>query len=176
MARRGNFAGRLYRGEVSIDFVGRQKIWYSISGAILGISVLALVIFGLNFSIDFKGGSEFTFTAPRATVSQIEQTFAAHGVADANAQEVKPIGKPTFWQVQTPVLKTGQQDTLQRVIANTYNVQKGESGVAISSVSASWGSQISDAAIKAMIVFFIVIVIYLSVAFEWRMAAAAFVA
>ena len=35
MAQRGNFAGRLYRGEVSIDFVGRQRLWYMISGAIL---------------------------------------------------------------------------------------------------------------------------------------------
>ncbi len=55
----GNLTGRLYRGEVSFDFVNRQKLWYIISGAILGISVLALLIFGLNFSIDFKGGSLF---------------------------------------------------------------------------------------------------------------------
>ena len=79
MARRNNFAGRLYRGEVSFDFVGRQKLWYTISGAILGISVLALVIFGLNFSIDFKGGSQFTFPAPHVSATQIESTFRTAG-------------------------------------------------------------------------------------------------
>jgi preprotein translocase subunit SecF len=71
MARHNSFAGRLYRGEVSFDFVGRQKLWYTISGAILAVSVLALLIFGLNFSIDFKGGSQFTFPAPKATATQI---------------------------------------------------------------------------------------------------------
>ena len=69
-----NLPGRLYRGEISFDFVGRQKLWYTISGAILVVSVLALVIFGLNFSIDFKGGSQFQFAAPIATAPQIEQT------------------------------------------------------------------------------------------------------
>ncbi len=177
MARRNNFAGRLYRGEVSFDFVGRQKLWYTISGAILGISVLALVIFGLNFSIDFKGGSEFQFPAPHATATQIEQTFKADGGgADANAQEVRPFGKASFWQVQTGQLTLAQQDKLQSDVATTYNVPKGLNGVSISTVSASWGSQISQKAAEALVAFFIVIVIYLSVAFEWRMAAAAFVA
>jgi preprotein translocase subunit SecF len=177
MARRNNFAGRLYRGEVSFDFVGRQKLWYIISGAILGISVLALLIFGLNFSIDFKGGSEFQFVAPHATATQIEQTFQANGGgSDANAQEVKPINSASFWQVQTGQLTSAQQNKLQQVLTTTYHVPGGQNGVSISTVSASWGSQISQKAAEALVAFFVVIVIYLTVAFEWRMAAAAFVA
>ena len=177
MARRNNFAGRLYRGEVSFDFVGRRKLWYSISGAILGVSVIALVIFGLNFSIDFKGGSQFTFVAPHATATQIESAFQADGAgADANAQQVRPIGKPAFWQVQTGQLTSAQQDKLQTDIAHAYNVPGGLNGVSVNTVSASWGSQISQKAAEALIAFFVVIVIYLSIAFEWRMAAAAFVA
>ena len=35
MSRLGNIGGRLYRGEVSFDFVGTQRLWYTISGAIL---------------------------------------------------------------------------------------------------------------------------------------------
>jgi preprotein translocase subunit SecF len=178
MARHNNFAGRLYRGEVSFDFVGRQKLWYMISGAILAVCVLALIIFGLNFSIDFKGGSQFQFSAPHATATQIESTFKADGGGtESNAQEVKPIsGSQPFWQVQTGQLTTAQQNKLQGDIAKTFNVPGGPDGVSISTVSASWGSQISQKAAEALLAFFIVIVIYLSVAFEWRMAAAAFVA
>jgi preprotein translocase subunit SecF len=178
MARHNNFASRLYRGEVSFDFVGRQKLWYSISGAILAVSVLALVIFGLNFSIDFKGGSQFQFTAPHATATQIESTFKADGGGvESNAQEVKPInGSQAFWQVQTGQLSSAQQNRLQADIAKTFDVPGGPDGVSISTVSASWGSQISQKAAEALLAFVIVIVIYLSVAFEWRMAAAAFVA
>jgi preprotein translocase subunit SecF len=177
MAGKGNFAGRLYRGEVSYNFVGRQRLWYTISGAILAISVLALIIFGLNFSIDFKGGSQFQFAAPRASATQIEQTIkTAGGGANASAQEVRPIGKPSFWQVQTGHLSPAAQSHVQDAIVAAYQVPGGVSQVSVTTVSASWGSQISQKAAEALIAFFVVIVVYLSIAFEWRMAAAAFVA
>ncbi len=63
----GNLGGRLYRGEVSVDFVGRRKIFYMVSGLILLISIVALLVRGLNYSVDFKGGSLFEFSAPAAT-------------------------------------------------------------------------------------------------------------
>jgi preprotein translocase subunit SecF len=174
-----NIPGRLYRGEISFDFVGRQKLWYSISGAILAVCVLALVIFGLNFSIDFKGGTQFQFTAPSATATQIEQTVKnAGGGTDASAQEVKPINKTqaSFWQVQTGHLNPGPQLKVESALAKAYHVPQGVTGVSVTTVSASWGSQISQKAAEALIAFLIVIVAYLSIAFEWRMAAAAFVA
>ena len=61
MSRIGQVGSRLYRGEVSVNFVGRKRTWYSISGAILLISVVALLTRGLNFSVDFKGGAVFQF-------------------------------------------------------------------------------------------------------------------
>ena len=67
MSRIGQIGSRLYRGEVSVNFVGRKRTWYSISGAILLISVVALLTRGLNFSVDFKGGAVFQFPAPAAS-------------------------------------------------------------------------------------------------------------
>ena len=60
----GSIGGRLYRGEVSVDFVGRRKIFYMVSGLILLISIVALLVRGLDYSVDFKGGSVFQFSAP----------------------------------------------------------------------------------------------------------------
>jgi preprotein translocase subunit SecF len=179
MSRLGNIPGRLYRGEVSVDFVGRKKLWYSISGAILAISVIALLIFGLNFSIDFKGGTQIQFPVTHgATATSVEQTVKnAGGGADASAQEVKPFdGTAPFWQVQTGQLNTSQTRAVENAIVSTYHPAKGATGVSVTTVSASWGSQISQKAAIALVAFMIVIVLYLSIAFEWRMAAAAFVA
>ena len=67
MAGGGGIAGRLYRGEVSINFVRRQRLWYAISGLILLVSVVALLVRGLNFSLEFKGGSSFTFPSSSST-------------------------------------------------------------------------------------------------------------
>jgi preprotein translocase subunit SecF len=175
MSRR-NLAGRLYRGEISFDFVSRQKLWYSISGVILVISLFALIFRGLNYSVDFKGGSVFTVPASsQVTQAGLNQVVAANGGSNPTATEVKPFnGKHPYWQVQTTSLSTTKSLQIQRNIAQKFNINVGN--ISINTVGSSWGSQVSQKAIEALIAFLIVIVIYLSIAFEWRMAAAAFVA
>ena len=176
MASLRGIGGRLYRGDVSVDFVGRQRLWYTISGAILVVSVVALVVFGLNFSVDFKGGSVYQFAAGNSTISQVRQTISnAGGGADAIVQQVTPIGGGSArWQVQTHPLSPQQQSSVQTAISQHFGVPQNQ--IAVTSVGASWGSQISKKAAEALIAFLIVIVIYLSIAFEWKMAVAALIA
>ena len=71
MSALGQLGGRLYRGEVSFDFVGRKRLWYAISGLILVISIVAVVVRGLSFSVDFKGGAVFTFPSSSTTLSSL---------------------------------------------------------------------------------------------------------
>jgi preprotein translocase subunit SecF len=175
MSRR-NLGGRLYRGEISFDFVSRQKLWYSISGAILVISLLALIFRGLDYSVDFKGGSAFTVPATsQVTQAGLNQVVAANGGSNPTATEVKPFnGRPPYWQVQTTQLSTTKSLEIERAIAHKFGINVGN--ISITTVGSSWGSQVSQKALEALIAFLVVIVIYLSIAFEWRMAAAAFVA
>jgi preprotein translocase subunit SecF len=172
MSRLGQIGGRLYRGEVSIDFVGRKRLWYSISGAILVVSVLALLILGLNFSVEFKGGAIFQFSAPTASVSQVQNAVEDGGVSGAVVQQLS--GAQKGWQVQTKALTGDQTTTLEGSISSKLGVNPND--ITTTTVGASWGSQISSKALQALIAFVIVIVIYLSIAFEWKMAIAAFVA
>jgi preprotein translocase subunit SecF len=176
MSALGELGGKLYRGEVSIEFVRRQKLWYSISGGILAISVIALLVFGLNFSVDFKGGAVFLFPAKGGqTVSQVQQTVAnAGGGSDSIVQHITPAGKSPQWQVQTAPLKPQQRDNVQEAIGSTFGVQQDQINTTF--VGPSWGSQISQKAIQALIAFLVVIVIYLSIAFEWKMAVSALIA
>jgi preprotein translocase subunit SecF len=171
MSRLGNIGGRLYRGEVSFDFVGRQRLWYKVSGAILVIAVIALLVFRLNFSIDFKGGSVFKFTAPAATSTQVSNTVTNAG--GGSTITVQQVGGKS-WTVQTPVLKQKTQFAVQDAIAHRFGLKNGQ--VSLQSIGPSWGSQISLKALEALIAFLIVVVLYLSLAFEWRMATAALVA
>ena len=172
MSRVGSIGGRLYRGEVSFDFVGRQRLWYKISGAILAIAAIALAVFGLNFSIDFKGGDVFNFpAAAHQTQAQVTTT-----VADAGAGTTITVQRTgTGWSVQTPVLKDQKTEyAIQDAIAKRFSIPRNK--VSVNSIGPSWGSQISRKALDALIAFLIVIVVYLSIAFEWRMATAALVA
>ncbi len=173
MSRLGNVGGRLYRGEVSIDFVGRKRTWYSISGAILLISIVALLVRGLDFSVDFKGGAVFQFPAPSASVTQVQDAVTHAGVSGAVVQELSgSLGQS--WQVQTPTLSSAQTNNVQNSLISHLGVNA--SKISVQFVGSSWGSQITDKAIEALIAFLIVIVLYLTIAFEWKMAVAAFVA
>jgi preprotein translocase subunit SecF len=174
MSRLGQIGGRLYRGEVSYDFVGRKRRWYTISGAILLVSILGLFLHGLDFSVDFKGGAVFQFPASSSqTVTGIQDAVTHAGVSGAVVQSLNGLhGKS--WQVQTKSLTSSQ--TLQ--VESSLESQLGLSGNNISTtfVGPSWGSTITTKAVQALITFLIVIVLYLSIAFEWKMAVAAFVA
>ena len=176
MSRLGNIPGRLYRGEVSVDFVGRRKLWYMISGAILVISILALGIRGLNFSVEFKGGSLFEVPAVTSVnQASLTQVVSQNGGINPIATEVRPFnGTPARWQVQTSQLSPNQSLNIAGAIEKKFNISP--SAISVTSVGSSWGAQITQKALEALIAFLIVIVIYLSIAFEWRMAAAAFVA
>jgi preprotein translocase subunit SecF len=172
MSRLGSIGSRLYRGEVSYDFVGHKRRWYAISGAILLISIVALFARGLDFSVDFKGGAVFQFSAPAATQTQVQDAVAHAGVDGAVVQQLTNRLGAKSWQVQTKSLTSQETGTVENALTSQLDAKI----TGTTFVGASWGSQITTKAIQALITFLVVIVLYLSIAFEWKMAVAAFVA
>ena len=173
MARGGGIAGRLYRGDVSINFVGRQRLWYAISGLIVLISAIALATRGLNFSQEFTGGSSFTFPAGSSiTQGEISRVVTGAGGGDATIQFTS--GTVHQWTVQTATLSATASQQVATALERAFHITTSQ--MSISLVGPTWGGQITSKAVEALIIFLVVIVLYLSVAFEWRMAVAAFVA
>ena len=173
MARLTEVGGRLYRGEVSVNFVGRRRLWYAISGAIVLVSLVSLLVRGLDFSVEFKGGAVFQVSkAPASvTLSQVQTAVSDAGVTAPIVQQVGGGGK---WQIQTKALSTDESAAVQNSLVKELGVTQGD--VSVNSVGASWGGQITSKAVQALIAFLIVVVLYLSIAFEWKMAVAAFAA
>jgi preprotein translocase subunit SecF len=176
ISRISSVGGRLYRGEVSVDFVGRRKLWYTISGLILVISIAALAFRGLNYSVEFKGGNVFQFSAPAASPAQIASVVkGAGGGTDPLVQQLG-VGGGAKWQVQTTSLRFAQQSKVQDALASNLHVAGGQASVSTQLIGPSWGSSISHKALQGLIAFLVLIVIYLTIAFEWKMALAAFIA
>jgi preprotein translocase subunit SecF len=175
MARLTEIPARLYRGEVSVNFVGRRRTWYTISGLILLIGIIALATRGLNFSVEFKGGSILQFSAPGATLAQLHNVVAN---SPAGSQAIiQHVGSGSGWQIISSKLDLTQITKVENAILGAgIHVPNGISGFSPSVVSATWGGEITSKAVQALIAFLVVIVIYLSIAFEWKMATAAFVA
>jgi len=173
MSRLGNVGAKLYRGEVSINFVGRQRLWYTISGLILLVSIVALLVRGLDFSVDFKGGAIFTFSSPSSSLSQVQNAVESGGVSGAIVQQTH-TGDKVVWEIQTKALTGPQTVALEKDLSASLGVSS--DNITVKTVGPLWGSQISAKAAEALIAFLIVLVIYLSIAFEWKMAVAAFIA
>ncbi len=219
---------RLYRGETRFDFVGKRKIWFTVSSLIIALGIISIVLRGgLNLGIEFKGGTEWTIAAPGVTQTEAADAMRGTGLIDPTVQLLGAGSKQTLnvqsdinrlTQAQQDAVSTNVQKALLEVTAanapknstpptttttraptTTTTAKAGSAAagsttttsttapanaatktqpdkISITTVGPTWGSSITNKAIEALIIFFIVVGIYISIRFEPKMALAAFIA
>jgi len=171
MSKLSGLGGRLYRGETSVDFIGRRKRWYSISALFILASIGALTLQGLHLGIEFKGGSSFTVTKAHASIEDARAAVATTGVPGEII--VQNIGTDKV-RVQTAALDNAQNNAVQDALAAKFGVTTDSIDSQI--VGPSWGKEITRKALYGLIGFLICVMLYLAMAFEPKMAVAAIVA
>jgi preprotein translocase subunit SecF len=165
-----SLASRLYHGETTFDIVGRRRLWFSISGVLILISLVSLVVPGLNFGIDFKGGAVFRVQPARqVTEAQVRQAVGA----DAKVVQVTEEN-PVQVMVQTEALPQERIAGIRGQLARVAGVQV--NAVSTDSIGSKWGSAVSRKAVMALLAFLVVVTIYVSLRMEFKMAVAALVA
>jgi preprotein translocase subunit SecF len=170
----------LYEGHISIDFVGRRWLWYAISGVIVVVAASGLIFKGLNLGIEFEGGVEYAVTLPHSEVNQdsvdkIRQAVAGTGIPEASSPIVTTSG-PEAIRVQTEAMSNDDADKVIAAIAQEMNVSATED-ISPTEVGASWGSQVRDRAIKGLIIFLVLVVLFIWAYFrEWKMSVGGIVA
>ena len=174
MARdRDSLATRLYRGEVSYDFIGHRRRWYTASSIVMLIGLLSLVIRGLNPSIDFTGGAQF-----QGPLNHLHRRpgrrRGASGEVGSRVVESTGSGSDARFQVQTVTLTNDQVNKVEASLEDSLGLQA--DALSITTVGSTWGSQITEKAIIGLVVFLVAVIGYLSVRFEWKMALAAIIA
>lgn len=170
MSKLGNLGARLYRGEVGYDFIGKRKLWYGVSILITITAIVALAVQGLNLGIEFKGGAVFTTPKTEASVSQAQE---AAEEASGHQAIVQKLGNGGV-RIQVSGVDTAKSDQIKEVLAKDLSVPTQDINAEL--VGPSWGAQIANKAWMGLGVFMVLCVIYLAIAFEWRMAIAALVA
>jgi len=171
MSSLSGLGGRLYRGETSIDFIGKRRRWYAISGLLIIASIGALSIQGLHLGIEFKGGSSYTVTKAGVTVEQARAAVESTGIPGETI--IQKIGTQKV-RVQTGALTSEQSNQIQDVLASKLGVSVDSIDTQI--VGPSWGKEITRKALYGLIGFIIVVMLYLAMAFEPKMAVAAIIA
>jgi SecD/SecF fusion protein len=152
------------------DFIGLRKYWFAISGVVLAISILAIGIKGLNLGIDFEGGTKITSTVPKDTPVAVEDVRAEAAKLGLSTAQIVGRGaavddKYPGFQIQTEELSAAESGDLTQRLSRTF-----EADSSIQTVSASFGRQIAEGAILAIVVSLLLITIYIAFRFQAKFA------
>ncbi len=176
---RGGPVSRLYRGQTNFDFINRWKYWFAASGLVIAVGLVALGIGGLNFSIDFRGGTVWQVQTD-ASVATVRADIGSlgHGLSQATITQLtnRQTGKKNI-AVEAPSKVTSDINVVESVtdeLAKIGHVPRQD--VNINAIGPSWGSSITGKAVEAVVVFLVLISLAISIYFESKMAVAALVA
>lgn len=175
----------LYTGTGSFDIIGRRRWWYVLSGVLVVICIASMVLRGFNLGIDFEGGTRVQMPGVGAkgqiSTEQVEQVFTRTvGEPPVSVQTVG-TGDATSILVRSDTLDAGTTFALKDALYEQLQPlgrdgQPSPQAVSDSAVSATWGGEISQKALVALLVFLVLVTVFLAVYFEPRMAVAALIA
>jgi len=179
MGKFSRIGNDLYGGRRSIDFVGRRALWYAVSGTLVAAAVAIILIKGLNFGIEFTGGTQYRVPisangATQATADDLREAVANAGIEGAANPTATTAGESAIL-VQVEELTQDESDQVVEAIQSVVDVDTTD--VSQNEIGASWGQEVAQRAVLGVIVFLILVMLFIWGYFrEWKMSVAAFVA
>ena len=152
------------------DFMGASRWFFSMSGAILIVGALALATQQLNFGIDFESGTRIKVALVGATDEEgVRDTLDSAGISGEEIQQVSdPVFGDNVFQIQTSELGPNRVEDVQSELQTEYGVA--ENGFDSSSVGPTFGEQVANSALKALIFSLLVIGAYVAFRFDPKFA------
>jgi preprotein translocase subunit SecF len=166
---------RLVAGRTQIDFIGWRRRAFITTAAVLLVAILSLLARGLNLGIDFEGGVVWEVPSGQMTVEDARGVLDANGL-DGSSAKVQTLSGGGEDRIRVQVADQTDQIRIdvRQALADAAAVPIDE--VSVESVSASWGRSITEKAIRALVVFFVILTVFIAWRFEWKMAVAALAA
>ncbi|HET9593423.1 MAG TPA: protein translocase subunit SecD [Solirubrobacterales bacterium] len=153
-----------------VDFLGASRWFFSISGVILLIGGFALATKQLNFGIDFESGTRITVALQKPTDEEgVRETLEGVGI---KGEEVQQVSDPNFgdnvFQIQSHQLEPGEVHNAESALITEYGVVA--NGFESTSVGPTFGEQVANNALKALIFSLLVICGYVALRFDPKFA------
>jgi SecD/SecF fusion protein len=168
-------AGEQHGKWLQVDFMKRRYVWLAISGCVVAISIGALAVKGLNLGIDFKGGTQVSFTTPQPTsLSSVRSETTKFGKEPVVQGRGKSFGGDQYksFQLRLRTLNGPQTSALKDAVTQQFHTTK----IQIQTVSASFGRQIARGAIIAILFSLLLIILYIAIRFDFKFAVPVIVA
>ncbi len=157
-----------------INFLGYRKVLLSVSAALVVLSFVIVGVRGLDFGIEFVGGTSVTFhNTGEVSLDQMRSAFSAQGETDAVIQTTFSDGEEGF------LVRTTTTDAqLATATANAVAASLGltTDSFEVTTIGPDWGSSVVNASLIAFLVSIVLIIIYIAIRFEYKMGFTAIVA
>jgi SecD/SecF fusion protein len=156
---------------IRFNFFGYSRAFFAISGVILLICAFALAGQGLNFGIDFEGGTRVTTALEQpASVDDVRDVLARQGLADA---EIQTLSNPELGdnvvQISTEELGESGVNGIESALDDEFGIPEA-SPPSTEQIGASFGQSVATNAIRAIIASLLIVSIYLTLRFQWKFA------
>jgi preprotein translocase subunit SecF len=175
---RHGFFVRLYTGTGAFEVIGRRKLWYTISGLIVAVGVASIILRGFTFGIDFEGGTKVSMPASGVTTERVEEVFSKALGKDAESVVVVGSGPSATVQIRSEALNNDETSQLRDALFDAFQPkgldgQPSKQAISDSAVSETWGGQITNKALLALVVFLVLAAVYIALRYERYMAVSA---
>jgi preprotein translocase subunit SecF len=175
-AKKAKFFDRLYVGNGALNVIGTRKRWYIFFSALVLVCLASIVFRGFNFGIDFEGGTKIQLDAQSAagtiTTEQVTKVYGDTLNGEPESVQSVGVGESASIQLRTEALSQGEIARLKTALTDQL---KPNGAISDSAVSGTWGGEVTQQALIALIVFLVLVTIFLAVYFERRMALAALI-
>ncbi len=165
---------------MNYNIINSRKIWFTISGSLMALSIIALLVWGLKLGIDFTGGSllEVSYQTARPSIEEVTQTLST---VELQSLKVQPAGDNDFLIRFENVSEAKHQEVLDQ-LKNQVSGQLEERK--FESIGPTIGMELRDKAVTAIVVVLIFILAYIAYVFRkvsrpvasWKYGLAAIVA
>ncbi|MEH6645375.1 protein translocase subunit SecF [Sulfitobacter sp.] len=174
---------RLAKQNTNFDFFSRWKLWLGISGLMMVVALVSFLLQGLNFGIDFRGGTSIRTESPRpVVVAEYRDAIATLGIGDVTITEVFD---PQFRDDQNvAMIRIQAQDDQEAVTTELIQsvedvlsaVRPDIKFISVESVGPKVSGELINTAIMAVALAIGAVLIYIWLRFEWQFAAGAVLA
>lgn len=173
-----SFLNRLYTGTGAFEVIGKRKLWFAISGAVLVVAIASIGFRWFNFGIDFEGGTKVSMPAGQVTSQQVEDVFSQTLGKAPESVVIVGNGSAATVQIRSEKLDGAENSKLSDALFERFQPvgsdgKPSQQEIISSDVSETWGGQITKKALVALLVFVVIVAIYIGVRYERYMAISA---
>jgi preprotein translocase subunit SecF len=176
MARNG-LAHRLYTGDAGLNIVGKRKIWFAVAAIAVLIAIGSFTLRGFTFGIEFSGGNEFQVPSSVGTRESVDNAINK-AMDELNSGEHKVVSSQDYgrgangtYLIRTTQLDQEDSAAVKQALMSEFKLT--DQQISGNRVSPAWGKTVTQQALLGLAIFLVLVMIYLVMRFEWRMAVAA---